>query len=257
MTGAKAWRQKGTGRARVGALSVPHRRGGGAAFGPTPRAYTFKVNRKARRRALRSALSVHADRGSVAVVEAAAYDAPSTKTAATALAKWGPKEPTLLAVGPGEDALVKSFRNIEGVLVMPAAGIGVADVLGAASLVASEAALEVLASRSARGRPEGGRRLMDARQVIIEPVVSEKSYALMADGKYTFRIDDRAHKTQVSHAVEEIFGVTVVRVRTMKVHSKPKRRGMHSGRTRGWRKAIVQLAPGDRIELFEGAAVAD
>jgi large subunit ribosomal protein L23 len=98
---------------------------------------------------------------------------------------------------------------------------------------------------------------MDPRQVIIEPVVSEKSYALMADGKYTFRIDDRAHKTQVSRAVEEIFGVTVVDVRTLKVRSKPKRRGLHSGRTRGWKKAIVQLAPGDRIELFEGAAVAE
>ncbi len=69
MTGAKAWRQKGTGRARVGALSVPHRRGGGAAFGPKPRGYTFKVNRKARRRALRSALSVHADRGTIAVLD--------------------------------------------------------------------------------------------------------------------------------------------------------------------------------------------
>jgi large subunit ribosomal protein L23 len=95
------------------------------------------------------------------------------------------------------------------------------------------------------------------RQVIIEPVVSEKSYALMADGKYTFRVDDRAHKTQVSHAVEEIFDVTVVGVRTMQVRSKPKRRGLHSGRTRGWKKAIVELAPGDRIELFEGAAVAE
>jgi large subunit ribosomal protein L23 len=95
------------------------------------------------------------------------------------------------------------------------------------------------------------------RQVIIEPVVSEKSYALMADGKYTFRVDDRAHKTQVSHAVEEIFEVTVVGVRTMQVRSKPKRRGLHSGRTRGWKKAIVELAPGDRIELFEGAAVAE
>ena len=98
---------------------------------------------------------------------------------------------------------------------------------------------------------------MLARQVIIEPVVSEKSYALMADGKYTFRIDHRAHKTQVSRAVEEIFGVKVVAVRTSKVPSKPKRRGLHSGRTRSWKKAVVQLAPGDRIELFEGAAVAD
>ncbi len=98
---------------------------------------------------------------------------------------------------------------------------------------------------------------MDPRSVIIEPVVSEKSYALMADGKYTFRVDDRAHKTQIAHAVEEVFGVRVVAVRTAAVRSKPKRRGLHRGRTRSWKKAIVQLAPGDRIELFEGAAVAE
>jgi large subunit ribosomal protein L23 len=98
---------------------------------------------------------------------------------------------------------------------------------------------------------------MDVRQVILEPVVSEKSYALMADGKYTFRVDDRAHKTQIARAVEEIFEVRVAAVRTSKVRAKPKRRGVHSGRTRSWKKAIVQLAPGDRIELFEGAAVAE
>jgi len=98
---------------------------------------------------------------------------------------------------------------------------------------------------------------MDARQVILEPVVSEKSYALMSDGKYTFRVDDRAHKTQIARAVEEIFEVKVAAVRTAKVHAKPKRRGLHSGRTRSWKKAVVELAPGDRIELFEGAAVAE
>src|SRR5918998_1338738 len=87
MTTAKAWRQKGTGRARVGALSVPTRRGGGGAFGPKPRRHTFKVNRKARRRALRSALSVHAARGSVAVVDGGGYEQPSTKQAAEALSK--------------------------------------------------------------------------------------------------------------------------------------------------------------------------
>ena len=149
MTGAKAWRQKGTGRARVGALGVPHRRGGGVAFGPTPRGYTVKVNRKARRRALRSALSVHAARGSVAVVESDAYSEPSTKTAAAALAKWGSKEPTLIAVGPEEAGVVRSFRNIPRVTVVPASAVGVADLLGAGSFVATEAALEVLASRSA------------------------------------------------------------------------------------------------------------
>jgi large subunit ribosomal protein L23 len=98
---------------------------------------------------------------------------------------------------------------------------------------------------------------MDARQVILEPVVSEKSYALMADGKYTFRVDERAHKTQIAHAVEEIFGVSVAAVRTSTVRSKPKRRGLHRGNTRSWKKAIVELAPGDRIELFEGAQVAE
>ena len=96
---------------------------------------------------------------------------------------------------------------------------------------------------------------MDPRQVIIRPVVSEKSYALMADGKYTFRVHDRAHKTQIAQAVEEIFDVHVRQVRTAKVRSKPKRRGLHSGRSLSWKKAIVKLAPGERIELFEGAAV--
>ncbi len=98
---------------------------------------------------------------------------------------------------------------------------------------------------------------MDARQIIIEPVVSEKSYALMADGKYTFRVDDRAHKTQIAAAVAEAFDVKVTDVRTLHVRSKPKRRGVSVGRSRAWKKAIVQLAPGDRIELFEGAAVAE
>lgn len=97
---------------------------------------------------------------------------------------------------------------------------------------------------------------MDARTVIIRPVVSEKSYALIGEGKYTFRVDDRAHKTQIARAVEEIFDVQVAAVRTAKVRPKPKRRGLHMGKTRGWKKAVVQLAPGEKIELFEGAETA-
>jgi large subunit ribosomal protein L4 len=148
MTTAKAWRQKGTGRARVGALSVPHRRGGGVAFGPKPRTHAVKVNRKARRRALRSALSVHAARGSVAVLDSAGYEKPSTKTAAAALEKWGAKRPTLVVVEAEETAVAKSFRNIPRVQVLPASATGVADVLGAASLVVSQAAIEVLEARA-------------------------------------------------------------------------------------------------------------
>ncbi len=149
MTGAKAWRQKGTGRARVGALSSPSRFGGGVAFGPKPRHYTVKVNRKARRKAMRSALSVHAERGSVAVVDATAFETPSTKTAAEALDKWGAKRSTLIVLGPEEAGAAKSFRNIARVAVVEATAVGVADVIGAASLVVSEGALEKLKERLA------------------------------------------------------------------------------------------------------------
>jgi large subunit ribosomal protein L23 len=97
---------------------------------------------------------------------------------------------------------------------------------------------------------------MDARNIIVRPVVSEKSYALIAEGKYTFRVADGAHKTQIAAAVEEIFSVAVAEVRTSKVRPKPKRRNLSKGRTRGWKKAIVQLMPGERIELFEGAETA-
>jgi large subunit ribosomal protein L4 len=148
MTTAKAWRQKGTGRARAGALSVPHRYGGGAAFGPKPRRYTVKVNRKARRKALRAALSVHAERGSVAVLDSSAFDKPATKQAATSLQKWGADAPTLIVITGAEEAVAKSFRNIEGVSVALGDSAGVADVMGAASLVVSEAALEELKGRA-------------------------------------------------------------------------------------------------------------
>ena len=93
---------------------------------------------------------------------------------------------------------------------------------------------------------------MNAREIVIKPVVSEKSYALLAANKYTFRVHDEAHKTQIRQAIEEVFGVRVQDVRTSWVKSKPKRRGWSTGRTRRWKKAIVQLHPEDSIELFEG-----
>jgi large subunit ribosomal protein L23 len=98
---------------------------------------------------------------------------------------------------------------------------------------------------------------LDARQVVRQPIISEKSYALIAESKYTFRVHPDAHKTQIRSAVEEIFNVHVVDVRTMRQKPKPKRRGYTSGRTRSWKKAVVELAPGERIELFEGAATAE
>ncbi len=151
-TTAKAWRQKGTGRARVGTLGVSSRYGGGVTFGPKPRHYTVKVNRKARRRALRSALSVHAERGSVAVLDAGAFDNPSTKEAAAALGKWASKSPTLIVLTAEEVGAMKSFRNIQRVTVLEVGATGVADVIAAASLVISETALKALEERLAGKR---------------------------------------------------------------------------------------------------------
>jgi large subunit ribosomal protein L4 len=148
MTTAKAWRQKGTGRARAGALSVPHRRGGGVAFGPKPRRYDVKVNRKARRRALRAALTVHAARGSIAVLDASGIDEPATKQAAQWLDKWGARTPTLVVLDAEEVAALKSFRNLPDVDVVQASEVGVAALIGHQSLVLSQAALEQVSDRA-------------------------------------------------------------------------------------------------------------
>ncbi|HVS99015.1 MAG TPA: 50S ribosomal protein L4 [Solirubrobacterales bacterium] len=148
-TTAKAWRQKGTGRARAGSLGVPNRFGGGVAFGPKPRHYTVKVNRKARRRAMRSALSVHAERDSVAVLDASGFETPSTKSAAQALARWGAKSPTLVILTAEETGAMKSFRNIPRTTVLEVGAAGVADVIGAAAIVISETALATLEERLA------------------------------------------------------------------------------------------------------------
>jgi len=158
--GAKPWKQKGTGRARVGSSRNPLWTGGGTAFGPQPRGYTFKVNRKARRAALRSALSVHAERGSIAVFDAGVFDAPSTQQAHGLLLNWDPAHPearTLVVLAQSESNAGLSFRNIDRVLVLPAEDVGVANLIGAARLLVSEAALPALVAR-ANGTTEDGEK---------------------------------------------------------------------------------------------------
>ena len=94
-----------------------------------------------------------------------------------------------------------------------------------------------------------------ARDVVLAPVWTEKSAAQMEDNHYTFRVASAAHKTQVRQAVEQLFGVKVISVNMVKVPSKPKMRNYRKGTRPGWKKAIVQLAEGDAIEIFEGAQV--
>jgi large subunit ribosomal protein L4 len=155
--GAKPWRQKGTGRARAGSSRSPVWTGGGTVFGPTPRRYTVKVNRKARRAALRSVLSLHAERESLAVFDASAFDEPSTKRAAELLEGWGAATPTLVILADEEAAAGKSFRNLVDAEAMPVQDAGVAEIVGAASLLVSEAALESLVARAgtSSGAPNG------------------------------------------------------------------------------------------------------
>jgi large subunit ribosomal protein L23 len=94
---------------------------------------------------------------------------------------------------------------------------------------------------------------MDARQIIIRPVVSEKSYELINDNRYTFEVAKDASKPQIAQAIQEIFGVTVTKVNTMNVSGKPRRLRFKAGHTRAWKKAIVTLKDGDSIEFFQSA----
>jgi large subunit ribosomal protein L4 len=146
--GAKPWRQKGTGRARAGSSRSPIWTGGGTTFGPSPRHYTFKVNRKERRAALRSALSVHASRGSIALFDPKKFDTPSTKEAAQLLADSGLRMPVLLILTDTQENAALSFRNLSRVGVLPVSMVGVADLIGAASVVCTQEALDALTARA-------------------------------------------------------------------------------------------------------------
>ncbi|HWT94257.1 MAG TPA: 50S ribosomal protein L4 [Solirubrobacteraceae bacterium] len=147
--GAKPWRQKGTGRARAGSSRSPIWTGGGTVFGPSPRKYTFKVNRKEKRAALRSALSLHAERGSIAIFDASAFETPSTKQAVQLLGSWdAAKTPTLVVLSEAEAKVAYSFRNLDRTSVLPADAVGVADLVGSAAVLVSQTALEELTRRA-------------------------------------------------------------------------------------------------------------
>jgi large subunit ribosomal protein L4 len=156
--GAKPWKQKGSGRARVGSSRNPVWTGGGTAFGPQPRHYTFKVNRKARRVALRSALSVHAERGSLAIFDAGIFSAPSTKQAKELLGSWGPDARTLVVLLESESYAGLSFRNLERVAVIPVEDAGVSNIINGARLLVSEAALPALVARANGKTAEDGEK---------------------------------------------------------------------------------------------------
>jgi len=146
--GAKPWRQKGTGRARQGSIRAPHFAGGGIVFGPTPRHYTVKVNRKERRAALRAVLSVHAERESLAILDPTNFDEPSTRAAAELLGEWSGRGAVLVILAEEQARVALSFRNLPRVSVLSATGVGVADLVGAARVLMTEDALEQITARA-------------------------------------------------------------------------------------------------------------
>ena len=145
---SKPWRQKGTGRARAGTVRAAQFTGGGVVFPPSPRDFDVKVNKKAARAALRAALSDHVQAGSLALLSATAFDAPSTKGAADLIAKWGGQAPAVVVLNDDEEALGKSFRNLDRVIVTTPAELEVSEVVWAKSLLVSESALDALQRRA-------------------------------------------------------------------------------------------------------------
>jgi large subunit ribosomal protein L4 len=150
---SKPWRQKGTGRARAGTTRAPHWTGGGVAFAPSMRSFEVKVNRKARRTALKGVLSDHAANGTIAILDGSGFDAPSTRKAAELLSEWG-ERPSLVVVAEDEELLVKSFRNLDRVLVIAPAELEVASLVWARSVLFSEAALPLVLGRAGEGTGE-------------------------------------------------------------------------------------------------------
>jgi large subunit ribosomal protein L4 len=145
---SKPWRQKGTGRARQGTTRAPQWTGGGVAFPPQPRSFALKVNRKARKGALRSALTRHAQNESVGIVDAGGFGEPSTKAAASLLSGWGCQLPLVVVARPDEQGLIRSFRNLERTLVLVPSELEVGALVWARSLLLSQGALEEVQERA-------------------------------------------------------------------------------------------------------------
>jgi len=157
---SKPWRQKGTGRARAGTTRAPQWTGGGLAFPPGTRSFEVKVNRKARRAALKGALTDHARNGTFALLDGSAFESPSTRKAAELLSDWSDR-PTLVVTTEDEDVLVKSFRNLEKVLVTVPAELEVVSVVWARSVLVSEKALPLVLARAGAGTSDQGEEVTE------------------------------------------------------------------------------------------------
>ena len=246
--GRKPWRQKGTGRARQGSIRSPQWAGGGVAHGPVPRDHVAAREQEDEARARSARRSpTPSQSGKLAVVTELAFDAPKTKDA-VGLLEALELDGRVLVVLPEPTATGRR----RALVPQPAAGEG--GLRGRARRLRPAAGRPRAGhhGRARRPRGQGGeRRMKSPRDVIIRPVVSEKSYAGIERNAYTFLVDPRANKTEIKEAVQAIWGVRVTSVNTLHRQGKMKRRGYTKGKRADQKRAIVTLAEGDAIEIFE------
>jgi large subunit ribosomal protein L4 len=262
--GRKPYAQKGTGNARQGSIRAPHFVGGGVALGPKPRKYDQKTPKKMVKAALRSALSDRANEDKIVVVDSWGFETPKTKDAKAALDALGITGTVLVVVGRDDAAAALSFRNLPKVQVIGPGELNAydvlcnewliftKDVLPAGTPVSGEAESTNAESTNAESNQQGICLMKDPRDIIIAPVVSEKSYDLIEQGVYTFKVSTKASKPEIRDAVEAIWGVEVLKVNTLNRPGKRKRtRGTNRiGQRPASKRAIVTLAAGE-IPLFE------
>ena len=252
--GRKPFKQKGTGRARQGSIRAPQMTGGGIVHGPQPRDYAQRTPKKMIAAALLGALSDRARGGRIHAVESfAAGDAPKTKDAVALLGGIAPAKHYLVVLTRDEDLSERAVRNIPTVHVLRVDQLNAYDVLVSDDIVFSTAALEAfIAAKTAkegRGLGMSAAHNKDPRDIILAPVVSEKSYGLIDEGKYTFTVDPRANKTEIKLAIEKIFNVEVASINTLNRQGKTRRTRFGIGKRKDTKRAIVTLKSGS-IDIF-------
>ena len=223
--GKKPWRQKGTGRARQGSIRAP---------------YSYTVNKKERRLALKSILSSKVTENELTVVDKLEVKEIKTKTMVKALADLKVEGKTLIVLPENNQNVFMSARNIEGVKTIALNNINVFDLLKYTNLILPLDTVKKIEEL--------------AEEIIIAPVVTEKSNDELQEGRYTFKVNKKATKVQIAQAVEKLFNVKVLKVNTMHVNGKTKRVGYHVGKTSDWKKAIVTIDtnPSDVSYLGKG-----
>ena len=285
--GKKPYRQKGTGRARQGSTRAPQFNGGGTVHGPTVHGYAQRTPKKMKAAALRGALSDRARGGNVHVLSTLAIDGtPSTKTAMGALKAVSSAKNILVVLSAEDVSGWKSLRNVPEVHLITSGQLNTYDVLVSDDVVFTRAGAGRVrlgrqqgCQRLGRGRrartrrpagtprptttaihrvrldPKEVRMIADPRDIIIRPIVSEKSYGLLESGSYTFEVHPDANKTQVKIAIEKIFdGVKVISVNTLNRQGKRKRTRAGYGTRRSTKRAIVTLSKDSKpIDVFSGA----